>query len=196
MSSRSDENLEDNGPVDTEDADAQAEAMAMSYAEKYDIDLTVGAAQVIHQLEVERDDASAARQRALADYANFQRRARENETRAESIGMQRVIRSLLDVADQFDLVLAQNRDEVTVEQLLQGLALVKQEFHKALESHGVAKIEPAAGEPFDPNRHEAMLRQPAEGLDPNHVAGLLQAGYAMKDMVLRPAKVSVTPAED
>ena len=53
------------------------------------------------------------------------------------------------------------------------------------------RIEPVVGDEFDPNRHEAVMRQPAEGIAPNHIVSVLQPGYAMGDQVLRPAKVAV-----
>ncbi|MCA9291357.1 MAG: nucleotide exchange factor GrpE [Phycisphaerales bacterium] len=175
---------------------ARVQALAETLAAKYDADLTLDAAAIIDRLEVERDQAIAGRQRALADYANFQRRSRENEARALTLGATGVVRSVLDVADHFELILNQAGSAMTVEQLLDGVRLVHAELMKALEGHEVVRVEPAPGDVFDPNRHEAMLRQSAEGIEPNHVVMLLQPGWAMGDVVLRPAKVSVSPGEE
>ena len=65
----------------------------------------------------ERDEAVAARQRALADYANYQRRSVENEARARVGGLVQMVRALLPVLDHFDLALAQDLSKLSVEQL-------------------------------------------------------------------------------
>lgn len=159
------------------------------------IELSREVADLIAQLEKERDDAVSARQRALADFANYQRRARDNEARARQEGIVSLLRSLLPVIDHFDLAISQDPSKLTVEQLLGGVKIVRAEFDKVLESAGVMRIEPRPGEEFDPRRHEAMMRQPAPGVAANHIVAVLQPGFAIGDMVLRPAKVTVAPEE-
>lgn len=153
-------------------------------------------AALIDQLIEERDQAVAARQRALADFANYQRRSIENERRARQDGSLKVLRGLVEVVDHFERALNQEPATLTVEQLLAGMKLVRDEFLKSLESHGVTRIEPTRGEAFDPNRHEAMLRQPDDEIAPGHVVALFQTGYAAGEHVLRPAKVSVAPGTE
>ncbi len=150
----------------------------------------------IEQLQARLDEAIAARQRAQADFSNYQRRAMENERQAIVSGMVKVIQALLPMLDHFDLALNQDLEAMTVEKLLNGLQIVRDEFSKSLQLLGVEIIEPTVGEEFDPNRHEAMLRQSAEGIEPNQIVMVMQPGYVMGDLVLRPAKVAVAPAED
>lgn len=150
-------------------------------------------AAIIDRLQQERDDAIAARQRALADFANYQRRSRENEQRERFNGVVAVLRTLLPVLDHFEIAVSQDASRLTVEQLLGGVKMVQAELIKALETHGVQKIEARRGEEFDPYRHEAVLRQPAADVKPNHVVSCLQSGVMVGDMVLRPAKVAVAP---
>jgi molecular chaperone GrpE len=161
------------------------------------LDLTDEVAALIDSLTRERDDALGARQRALADFANFQRRARENEVRARQQGVTSVVRSLLPVMDHFDLALAQDPSKVSVEQLLGGVKIVRAEFVKLIESLGVTRIDPVPGDPLDPMRHEAMMRQPAPpGVEPGRVAAVFQPGYAMGDLIIRPAKVTIAAEPD
>ncbi len=155
------------------------------------IELSEEAAELIRTLEAERDDALAARQRALADFANYQRRAAENERRALHSGVARLAKSLLPVLDHFDLALNQDPSKTTAKQLLGGVRIVHDELTKALAAHGIETIHPQFDEEFDPNRHEAMLRQDAAGVRPGHIVSVLQPGYAMVDHVLRPAKVAI-----
>ena len=151
------------------------------------------AAEIIETLQKERDDALEARTRALADYQNFQRRARENEIREREMGVAEVARMLMPVLDQFDLALGQQSSETSVESLMQGIGIVRDELTGALNRTGVTAITPEIGEPFDPNRHEAMLQQPADDVDPGHVSLLIQGGWALKNQILRPAKVAIAP---
>jgi molecular chaperone GrpE len=155
------------------------------------------AAAMVEQLQAELDEAIASRKRALADFANYQRRAAENEDRAVLSGAAQVVRSLLGALDQFDLAVEQDTEQLTVGQLLDGVRIVRDELIKALEGQGVERIQPAVGEEFDPNRHEAVLRQAAEGIEANEIVSVLRPGYTMGAFVLRPAKVIVAaPPEE
>lgn len=145
-------------------------------------------ATAVHQ----RDEAMAARQRALADFSNFQRRANDAEIRAANGGAARVIRSLLSPLDHLDLALGLDPSATTVEQFLRGVRMVRDELGRALEANGVTTIVPQRGDEFDAQRHEAMLREPAPGVPADHVVATLQPGYVMGEMVLRPAKVSLS----
>ncbi len=178
------------------DHDRDDEAQEESQTEQEAIELSEAAAELVNQLEVERDEAIAARKRALADYQNFQRRSLENERQAGQQGATRVVRSVLPVLDHFDLALGQNAQDLTVEQLIGGVKMVRDELVKALQLSGLERIDPKPGDEFDPNQHEAMMRQPAEGIDPNHVVAVMQTGYRIGDQVLRPAKVAIAPSEE
>lgn len=151
----------------------------------------------IMQLETERDEAVAARQRALADFVNFQRRAMENEQQALRDGVTRVVRSLLPVIDHFDLALDQQSDQVSLEQLAEGVGIVRAELLQALGAHLVQVIRPEQGEEFDPNRHQAVMQEVTVDQPPGTVVNLLQVGYGIEERVLRPATVTVSalPAE-
>ncbi len=137
------------------------------------------------------DEALAARKRALADFANYQRRAAETEAQAAEAGVARVVRSLLGVLDHFDLALDQRPEEITLQQLLDGVKMARGELLKALASHGLQRLQPSIGEEFDPHRHEAVMREPAGDVVSDHIVSVLQTGYMMGEMVLRPAKVTV-----
>jgi molecular chaperone GrpE len=161
-----------------------------------EIEMSDEAAEIVKQLQAELDEAVEARKRALADFRNYQRRALESEQKALDAGMARVIRALMPVMDNFDLTLAQRPEQVSVEQLMNAVRMVRAELNKAMQSQGVQRIAPARGEPFDPHRHEAVMRQPADDVEPNAVVAVMQPGYALGELVLRPAKVSVAPSAE
>ncbi len=161
-----------------------------------DVETSGEVATLLAELKDELEKAVEARQRALADFANYQRRASQNEQQAVRSGEAGVVRSMLAVLDHFDLALDQDKSQVTVEQLLDGVHIVRDELFRSLETFGVERIAPDAGDEFDPNLHQAVLQQAAEGVAPNHVVAILQPGYTMGETVLRPAKVSVAPHDD
>ena len=130
----------------------------------------------------------------MADFSNFQRRSAENETRARSQGIAEVVRNLVPVLDQFDMALGQAESATNMESLIEGISLVKDGFMQALDRNGVKPINPSIDEEFDPMRHEAMMNQPADGVSPGHVSMVVQPGWEMGTIVLRPAKVAVAPA--
>ncbi len=145
----------------------------------------------LKELTARLDEALAARKRALADFANYQRRAAETEAQAAEAGVARVVRSLLGVLDHFDLALDQRSQEITLQQLLGGVKMARDELLKALASHGLQRLQPSVGEEFDPHRHEAVMREPAGDVASDHIVSVVQTGYMMGEMVLRPAKVTV-----
>ena len=71
----------------------------------------------------------------------------------------------------------------------------RQQLLDALRRHGVKRIE-AQGQPFDPNKHQAVMQQPSADQPPNTVLQVLQQGFMIHDRVLRPARVIVSvPAQ-
>jgi molecular chaperone GrpE len=159
-------------------------------------ELSDDAAALVRALEAERDDAIAARQRALADYVNFQKRSAANERRALSRGTVEVVRSLMQVIDHFDLAVNQDVQSMTVEQLIGGVQIVRNELAQVLERHDVTTIAPEPGAEFDPMWHEAIMRQPSEDVPPDAVVMTIQPGYRLGEMIVRPAKVIIAEAID
>lgn len=141
------------------------------------------------------DDLLAKLQRAVADHQNYQRRAGINEREARTQALTGVVQSVIPVLDNFDLALGQNTETATAEQIIGGVRVIRDELMRVLQTYGVSAIDPQVGDEFDPNAHEAMLQQPAEGLAPGHIAANLGIGYRLGERVVRPAKVAVTPGE-
>ncbi|HJN71847.1 MAG: nucleotide exchange factor GrpE [Phycisphaerae bacterium] len=139
------------------------------------------------QLRLELHEANEAKLRALADFKNYQRRSIENEARAVESGMVRVVRSILPSVEQMNLAIAHGGDAAVV----QGFQMALDELMKGLSECGVSTIAPETGDAFDPQMHEAMMRQEVEGVETDHVVSLMQTGFRLGDIVLQPAKVSV-----
>jgi molecular chaperone GrpE len=126
--------------------------------------------------------------RAKADAENARRRAEEEIAKARKFGIESFAESLLPVADSLEAALAVK--EATPQQLREGVDATLRQLMTALERNKVLAIQPAAGEKFDPHRHQAISMVPAEQ-EPNTVVTVLQKGYLIADRVLRPALVTV-----
>ena len=145
----------------------------------------------IEQLITEVIAATEARQRALADFKNFQRRASEEEQRMTRIATANAFRVMLPVLDQLQMALQQDVESVTGEQILEGVRIAGDELLKILCDHGVSVIEPEPGDEFEPLRHEAMMNMESEEHESGSIVQVLQIGFLLGEQVLRPAKVSV-----
>lgn len=143
----------------------------------------------------QRDELDEKYKRALADFRNYHQRALANEREARRHGAADVLQAVIRVLDHFDLALGQDPDRATAEQILGGVKLIREELLRAIGTQGVTTIEPAPNDEFDPHLHQAVQQASAEGVGPGRISVPLQAGYALGDRVLRPAKVVVAPGD-
>ncbi|MCG8350619.1 MAG: nucleotide exchange factor GrpE [Chloroflexales bacterium] len=191
------QHAQDSGSPDTQqpvvEADAQAEPNGQS-AERTVLEgeaSSVDAELHLRLVQAERQAAEYKDQwlRATADFKNYKRRTeieRAELIRSASAGL---ILKLLPVLDDFDRAIANIPPEVAETSWWGGTQLIAHKLRTILESEGVAAIA-ALGEDFDPNVHEAVLYEEAEGQDGKVVAEL-QKGYKLYDRVLRPTMVKV-----
>jgi len=140
--------------------------------------------------DAERDHEKAMDdlRRVAADFDNYRKRVAREQTQILARSGERVVAKLLPVLDDLERALdaAEHHEEVKV---LEGVRMTKDALAAVLASEGVEEI-PADG-PFDPHVHEALMAQPAEGVEPGHVVHVVQRGYRIGDAVLRPARVVV-----
>ncbi len=152
------------------------------------------AEQELARLADERDQLHQRLMRVSADYQNYVRRAQQNAEQVRDQTTADLVKALLTVLDHFDHALgAGEKEEVSARDLLTGVRMVRDELLKTLESFGVERVDVRPGEPFNPNRHNAMMQQEAEGIESQHVVSQMQPGYSLGNRVIRPAKVAVAP---
>ena len=164
-------------------------------------DLVPGLAEIaeseaIAQLEAERDGYRDKLLRALAESENVRRRAERDRKDAETYGGTKLARDLLAVHDNLDRALS-HVDDALREQakgFIEGVELTQRELLNAFAKHKIEKVNPAIGEKFDPNRHQAMFEAPVPGAEPGTVIEVMQAGFIIADRLLRPALVGVARA--
>lgn len=142
----------------------------------------------LQDAEREHEKAMDDLRRVAADFDNYRKRVAREQTQILARSGERVVAKLLPVLDDLERALdaAEHHEEVKV---LEGVRMTKDALAAVLASEGVEEI-PADG-PFDPHVHEALMTQPAEGVEPGHVTHVIQRGYRIGDAVLRPARVVV-----
>jgi molecular chaperone GrpE len=125
--------------------------------------------------------------RALADLDNYRKRSAKEVDRRVVESRERLLRDWLEAVDSIDRALQQDPDGPAAA----GLRAVREQMESILARQGVTRTG-ASGEPFDPERHEAVaVREDAEAPD-RIVLDVARSGYALGDRVLRPAQVVVS----
>jgi molecular chaperone GrpE len=150
----------------------------------------------VKELETQLTEAKAAVLYAQAETQNVRRRAEKEATDARAYAATGFARDILSVADNLQRGLAAIPDALRADDkmkgLVTGLEATGRELDAVFARHGIAKIA-ALGEPLDPNRHQAMLEVPSDQ-PAGTIVQEMQAGYTIKDRLLRPALVGVAKA--
>jgi molecular chaperone GrpE len=129
--------------------------------------------------------------RLAAEFNNYRRRLEQERLDLWGRAQADLLAKLLDVLDDLQRVADLDLESATVEGIMEGIDLVERKFARVLEDVGVEVVDPI-GEVFDPEIMEAMMREPAESdEDEDRVARVLQKGYKLKGLLVRPARVSV-----
>ncbi|RJP37204.1 MAG: nucleotide exchange factor GrpE [Phycisphaerales bacterium] len=172
---------------------ATAETGPAAEAEQAAETAEVPTAPTIESLQAQIAELNDRLLRARAEVSNVQRRAAAERADAIRFAKIDVVSPLLGVIDDFERSLATSVAGEEAANLLTGVRLVYEKLLKALRDQGIEPIE-AAGKPFDPNYHDAMLRQPTDEMPPGRVMQEITRGYRLHDRVIRPARVIVSAA--
>ena len=148
----------------------------------------------LERLRAERDNSKDQHLRLAADFDNYRKRTEDRLRQRWNSARADLVSRLLDPLDDLLRVTALEPETASVEAIVEGVDLVERKFFRVLEDIGVEIVDPA-GETFDPNTMEAMMQVPAESEDDDEtVAQVFQRGYALKGLLVRPARVSVYKA--
>lgn len=131
-------------------------------------------------------------QRARADFANYKRRMEGEMVAVRGNAAADIITTFVPVLDDLDLALrnAPQTDDKELAQWINGVVMVQRKLYAIFERHGVTRIA-ALGQPFDPNKHEAVMQEASATHASGTVIDVLREGYQMGDRVLRPSMVRV-----
>jgi molecular chaperone GrpE len=128
---------------------------------------------------------------AAAEFDQSRARSRREVAKEVERGKRALLVDLLEIVDNLDRAIESAQEARSVETLLAGVSMVRQQFLQRLEGYGIQPIEPL-NETFDPMQHEAVTVVPAPpGDDEERVVGVIRRGYRIGDEVLRPAQVAV-----
>ena len=130
--------------------------------------------------------------RMQAEMENLRKRLVREQEKARRRTLERMMADLLPVRDSLERGMEAASDPgATVKALREGKQLIVKMLSKVMADHGLQTIDPQ-GEPFNPEKHEAMTMLPSDQHDENTVIDVLEKGYQLHDRLIRPAKVVVS----
>ncbi|HEV2129088.1 MAG TPA: nucleotide exchange factor GrpE [Thermomicrobiales bacterium] len=147
----------------------------------------------LETVRAERDRYLDQLQRSVAEFTNYRRRSEQERAQLVPIVRRDVLLQFLPVMDDLERAMAQIPEDKWSDGWVTGLVMIESKFRNLLERADVTPIDPV-GEPFDPSRHEAVATEP--GTDGSTVVEVYQKGYAIGDVLIRPAMVKTGAPQD
>jgi molecular chaperone GrpE len=126
-------------------------------------------------------------QRSVADFQNYRRRIETEKAGTYQLAVGSIIKRYLPVLDDMERAIEARPTDLA---WADGIELICRKLQSILEAEGIKKID-AMGKKFDPNFHEAISQEPADGVESGTVLGVIRNGYMLGDHVIRPAMVRV-----
>ena len=152
----------------------------------------------VAELERQLEEAKSKALYAAAETQNVRRRLEQELQQATSYASAGFARDMLAIKDHLDRALAavseELRADATAANFLAGIEATARELDAVFQRNGVTRIT-SIGEPLDPHRHQAMIEMPSDK-EPGTIVEEMQAGYSLKDRLLRPALVAVAKKPD
>lgn len=165
-------------------------------------DADAGTGAIEGELARLKDQLEAARQDVLyakAETQNVRRRMEKDVADARAYAATGFARDILSVSDNLaralEAIPAELREDEKMKSLVTGIEATGREIEKVFAQHGISRIA-AVGLPLDPNQHQAMIEVPSSDAEPGTVIQEMQAGYMIRDRLLRPAMVAVAKKPD
>jgi molecular chaperone GrpE len=153
----------------------------------------------VAELERQLQEANSKALYAAAEAQNTRRRLEAEAQQASSYAAAQFGRDMLAIKDNLERALVAVNDELRADkvasQFLAGIEATARELESVFAKHGISRIK-SIGEALDPHRHQAMIEIPTDQAEPGTVVEEMQAGYMMKDRLLRPALVGVAKRPD
>lgn len=152
------------------------------------------AAEELNKLASELETARQDILYAQAEVQNVRRRMEKEAADARAYAATGFARDVLSVSDNLvralEAIPAELREDEKMKPLVTGLEATGRELESVFAKHGISRIA-AMGLPLDPNQHQAMVEIPTADAEPGTIVAEMQAGYMIKDRLLRPAMVGV-----
>ena len=153
----------------------------------------------IAELERALEEANSKALYAAAEIQNVRRRLETEKQQAASYAATQFARDMLAIKDHLERALNAVTDELRSDKVasnfLAGIESTARELDAVFNRNGVTRIT-SVGEKLDPHRHQAMMELPSDEAEPGTIVQEMQAGYMLKDRLLRPALVGVAKKPD
>jgi molecular chaperone GrpE len=141
-------------------------------------------------LQKEKDETFARLQRVSADFINFQKRVPKQIADSLAYEKEKLIKSFLPILDNFEHVIQNAKKAQSVDAMVKGVEIIRDQMLDILKSHGVEQIQ-AVGEKFDPAFHHALMFRAEHDKEENIILEEYEKGYKLDGRVIRPIKVVV-----
>lgn len=130
--------------------------------------------------------------RTRAEIDNMRRRSEQDVEKAHKFALEKFSKDILNTIDNLERALSTpaNKEDESIKALFNGVELTLKELLSTVARFGVEPVG-AVGETFNPDLHQAISMQPAEGFESNQITTVLQKGYTLNGRVIRPAMVMV-----
>lgn len=151
-------------------------------------------AELQRQLDQERDQATDYMRRwhtAQADFANYKRRAQQEQEQREKLLAAQALAPVLSAIDSMERAFQTLPPKLRSFSWIEGIALVELQLRRALELQGIRAIEAEPGQPFDPTRHEPIGESESSEHADGAIAVVAQRGYEAQGLLIRPALVLI-----
>ncbi|WP_432200465.1 nucleotide exchange factor GrpE [Erythrobacter sp. W53] len=195
-------NSETNGEPRDEAVDKELEGVPEELLDSGDDgeeDAEGGLGEALEALKGDLDNAKQEVLYARAETQNVRRRLEKDVQDARNYAATGFSRDILSVADNLaraiDHVPAELKDSEQAKRFIEGIEATQRELEKVFGQHGITRIA-STGLPLDPNQHQAMMEVPTDEHEPGTIVQEMQAGYMIKDRLLRPAMVGVAKKPD
>ncbi len=140
----------------------------------------------------QRDELKDSLLRAQADFQNFKRRNQTARSDGYEDGVREAIAAMLPAIDNLERAIEAAGKHEGSEALADGVRMTLNTLFESLKRFGFEEV-PALGEDFDPEKHNAVMREAGE--EPGKVLEVFQKGYKVKDKIIRYAMVKVAVEE-
>jgi molecular chaperone GrpE len=148
----------------------------------------------VTELEQQLEEAKSKALYAAAEIQNVRRRLEQEKLQASAYAQAGFAKDMLAIKDHLERALVavtdELRDDKTASQFLAGIEATARELESVFARHGISRIK-SVGESLDPHRHQAMMEIPTDQAEPGTIVEEMQAGYMLRDRLLRPALVGV-----
>ncbi|MCL1956018.1 MAG: nucleotide exchange factor GrpE [Fibromonadales bacterium] len=129
--------------------------------------------------------------RLFAEFENYRTRSAKEQLELINTANGKLLEKLSEVKDDFDRAFAEENKTGDLAVFEKGIKMIQERFNKILSDFGLETIDPS-GEAFDPNMHEALMKQPSENVEEGKIIQVYQKGYKIKNKLLKTAKVIVS----